>query len=61
MTYLIELKVEEQDYKDFIEYFDEDFDEWEDPDQVEDKVYDLLRHESYDELANCPYVGVDER
>ena len=61
MTYLIEFEVEEQHYKDFIEYFDEGFDEWEDPDQVEDKVYDLLRHESYDELANCPYVLVDER
>ena len=61
MKYLIELEVRETDYKDFIEYFDESFDEWEDPDQVEDKVYDLLRHESYDKLANCPYVWVDER
>lgn len=61
MTYLIELEVKETDYKDFIEYFDTNFDEWEDPDQVEDKVYELLRHESYDELVNCPYVWVDER
>ena len=61
MTYLIELEVRETDYKDFIEYFDKDFNEWEDLDAVDDKVYDLLRHESYDELANCPYVWVDER
>ena len=61
MTHLIELEVKETDYKDFIEYFDTNFDEWEDEDKVEDEVYDLLRHESYDELANCPYVWVDER
>lgn len=61
MTYLIEFKVEEQDYKDFIEYFDANFDEWENPDEVEDKVYELLRYESYSELALCPYVCVDER
>ena len=61
MTYLIELEVKEPDYKDFIEYFDPTFDEWEDEDKVEDRVYELLRGESYDELANCPYVGVDER
>ena len=61
MKYLIEFEVKEQHYKDFIEYFDEGFDEWEDPDQVEDKVYRLLRYESYSELATCPYVWVDER
>lgn len=61
MTYLIELTVDEQHYEDFIKYFDDRFDEWEDPDEVEDRVYDLLRHEDYDELANCPYVWVDER
>jgi hypothetical protein len=61
MTYLIELKVEEQHYKDFIEYFDISFDEWEDEDKVEDRVYELLRHEDYDALVNCPYVWVDER
>lgn len=60
MTYLIELEVEEKDYKNFIEYFDEDFDEWEDEDKVADKVYDLLSHESYDELLNAPYVYVNE-
>lgn len=61
MTYLIELEVKEQDYKDFIEYFDNNFDEWDNPDKVEDKVYELLRYESHDELVNCPYVWVDER
>ena len=60
MTYSIELKVEEQHYKDFIKWFDEDFDEWEDPDKVDDKVYDLLSHESYRDLVDCPYVWVDE-
>jgi hypothetical protein len=60
MKYLIELEVEEQHYKDFIQYFDEDFDDWEDEDKVADKVYDLLRHESYDELLNAPYVYVNE-
>ena len=38
MTYLIELEVKETDYKDFIEYFDPTFDEWEDEDKVEDRV-----------------------
>ena len=61
MTYLIELEVKEQDYKDFIEYFDNSFDEWDNPDKVEDKAYELLRYESHDELVNCPYVWVDER
>jgi hypothetical protein len=61
MKYLIELEVREEDYKDFIEYFDPTFDEWEDEDKVEDKVYDLLRHEGYSELVDCPYVWVDER
>jgi hypothetical protein len=61
MTYLIELEVREPNYKDFIEYFDPNFDEWEDEDKVEDRVYELLRHEDYDELVNCPYVWVDER
>ena len=61
MKYLIELEVEETDYKDFIAYFDESFDEWDNPDTVEDKVYDLLRHEGYNELVDCPYVWVDER
>ena len=61
MRYLIEFEVEEKHYEDFIKFFDESFDEWEDPDAVEEKVYDLLSHESYDELSNCPYVWVDER
>jgi hypothetical protein len=61
MTRLIELKVNEQDYKDFIEYFDTNFDEWEDEDKVEDRVYEILRYESYQELVDCPYVWVDER
>lgn len=61
MTYSIELKVEEQHYKNFIEYFDSRFEDWENEDKVERKVYDLLRHENYDELVNCPYVWVDER
>ena len=61
MTYLIELEVKEQDYKDFIEYFDSNFNEWDNTDEVEDKVYELLRGESHDELVNCPYVWVDER
>ena len=61
MTYLIELEVKEQDYKDFIEYFDNSFDEWDNPYKVEDKVYELLRYESHDELVNCPYVRVDDR
>ena len=61
MKYTIEFEVEETNYKDFIEYFDKNFDEWENPDKVEDKVYDLLRHEDYNELVNCPYVWVDER
>lgn len=61
MKYLIELEVEEKNYKDFIEYFDSIFDEWEDEDKVADRVYELLRHEGYDELVNCPYVWVDER
>lgn len=61
MKYSIELEVREEDYKDFIEYFDERFDRWEDTNAVEDKVYDLLRHEDYNELVNCPYVWVDER
>ena len=52
MTYFIELKVEEQDYKDFIEYFDTNLDEWEDEDKVEDEVYDLIRHESYQDLVD---------
>lgn len=61
MTYLIELEVKEQHYKDFIEYFDTRFDEWEDEDRVEDRVYELLRGESYQDLIDCPYVWVDER
>ena len=61
MTYLIELEVKETDYKDFIEYFDTNFDEWEDEDKVEDRVYELLRSESYQDLVDCPYVWVDER
>lgn len=61
MTYLIELEVKEQHYKDFIEYFDPHFDEWEDEDKVEDRVYELLRGESYQDLVDCPYVWVDER
>ena len=61
MTYLIELKVDEQHYEDFIKYFDDRFDEWEYPDKVEERVYELLRHEGYSELATCPYVWVDER
>jgi hypothetical protein len=61
MTYLISFEVPEPLYKDFIEYFDPTFDEWENPDKVEDRVYDLLRQESYDELVNCPYIWVDER
>lgn len=60
MKYLIELEVEEKDYVEFIKYFDEDFDEWEDPDAVEEKVYDLLRHESYHDLMDAPYVYVNE-
>ena len=61
MTYLIELEVKETDYKDFIEYFDTDFDEGEDEDKVEDRVYELLRGEGYQDLVDCPYVWVDER
>lgn len=61
MTYLIELEVKEMDYKDFIEYFDTNFDEWEDEDKVEDRVYELLRGESYQDLVDCPYVWADER
>lgn len=61
MTYLIELTVDEKYYKDFIEYFDTRFDEWEDEDGVEDRVYELLRGESYQDLIDCPYVWVDER
>lgn len=61
MTYLIELEVDEQHYENFIKYFDDRFDEWENPNAVEDRVYDLLRHENHDELVNCPYVCVDER
>lgn len=61
MKYLIELEVREEDYKDFIEYFDPTFDEWDNEDEVEDKVYDLLRHEGYSELVDCPYIWVDER
>ena len=61
MKYLIELEVREEDYKDFIEYFDPTFDDWDNEDEVEDKVYDLLRHEGYSELVDCPYIWVDER
>ena len=61
MTYLIELEVKETDYKDFIEYFDPNFDELVDEDKVEDRVYELLRGESYQDLVDCPYVWVDER
>ena len=61
MKYLIEFEVNEQDYEEFIKFFDESFDEWNDPNAVEDMVYSLLSHESYDELSNCPYVYVDER
>lgn len=61
MKYLIELEVDEKHYKDFIKYFDERFDRWENLTAIEDKVYDLLRHEDYNELVNCPYVWVDER
>ena len=61
MRYLIELEVREEDYKAFIEYFDGNFDDWDNEDEVEDKVYDLLRHEGYSELVDCPYVWVDER
>lgn len=61
MTYLISFEVPEPLYKDFIEYFDTNFDEWEDEDKVEDRVYELLRHESYQDLVDCPYVLVDER
>jgi hypothetical protein len=61
MTYLIELTVDEKYYKNFIEYFDPRFDEWEDEDGVEDRVYELLRGESYQDLIDCPYVWVDER
>lgn len=60
MKYIIELEVEEKDYVEFIKYFDEDFDEWEDPDAVEDKVYDILSHESYHDLMDAPYVYVNE-
>lgn len=60
MKYIIELEVEEKDYVEFIKYFDEDFDEWEDPDAVEEKVYDLLRHESYHDLMDAPYVYINE-
>lgn len=60
MKYIIELEVEEKDYVEFIKYFDEDFDEWEDPNAVEEKVYDLLRHESYHDLMDAPYVYVNE-
>ena len=61
MKYLIELEVDEKDYEDFIKYFDEDFDNWGNPDEVEDRVFDLLRHEDYNELVNCPYVWIYER
>ena len=61
MTYLISFEVPKPLYKDFIEYFDTNFDEWEDEDKVEDRVYDLLRGESYQDLVDCPYVWVDER
>ena len=60
MKYIIELSVEEEDYVEFIKYFDESFDEWDDPDEVEDKVYDLLRHESFVELCNSPFVYINE-
>lgn len=61
MTYLISFEVPKPLYKDFIEYFDPTFDEWEDEDKVEDRVYELLRGESYQDLVDCPYVWVDER
>ena len=61
MKYLIELEVDEKHYKDFIKYFDERFDRWESLTAIENKVFDLLRHEDYEELVNCPYVWVDER
>ena len=61
MKYLIELEVDEMYYEDFIKYFDERFNRWEDCKAVEERVYALLCHESYEELVNCPYVRVDER
>lgn len=60
MKYLIELEVDEQHYEDFIKYFDEDFDNWGNPDEVADRVFDLLRHEDYNEIVNCPYVWIYE-
>lgn len=60
MKYTIELSVEEKDYVEFIKYFDEDFDEWDDPDEVEEKVYDLLRYESFVELCDSPFVYINE-
>ena len=60
MKYIIELSVEEKDYVEFIKYFDESFDEWDNLDKVKEKVYDLLRFESFVELCDSPYVYVNE-
>ena len=60
MKYIIELSVEEKDYVEFIKYFDESFDEWDNPDKVKEKVYDLLRLESFVELCDSPFVYINE-
>lgn len=60
----MELEVEEEDYKEFIQEFDTSFDQWEDKQAVAKKVYELLDTISYNELVDClcvyEYVHIKE-
>lgn len=53
MKLCVELEVQEEDYKEFIQEFDPFFDQWEDKEAVVNKIYELLDTISYNDLVDC--------
>lgn len=56
---VITITVEEDDYEEFVKFFNEDI-EWDDECELEDLVYDTLNLESVDDLDACPYCKVED-
>jgi hypothetical protein len=59
MQRVITISVKEEDYEEFVKFFNEDA-EWDDECELEDAVYDTLNLESVDDLDSCPFCKVED-
>ena len=55
----IKIRVSEEDFEEFIKFCDEDY-EFEDDEDLEETVIDMLENEPVENLSCCPYVRYED-